>query len=63
MKDGMINKIIEYFKSHDLPNPITIKYIGPWAFGKCYAVTCGIIKLKKYCVYFKDDEIYSVRKR
>ena len=57
-------KIKDYFKIHKLPKPVTIKHIGKWAHGECYAVTCGLIRLKKYCVYLKGDgEIKSVRKR
>ena len=59
----MKDKIIKYFKKNKLPKPVTINLIGPWAKGTCYAVTCGIIKIKKYCVYCTDDEIVSVRKR
>ena len=60
----MEQKIKKHFKEHDLPKPVTIKKIGPWAFGECYAVTCGIFKLKKYCVYFNTaGEIHSVRQR
>lgn len=55
--------IINYFKAHGLPKPVTINYIGQWAEGDCYAVTCGLFFLKKYCVYFKDGHVYSVRKR
>ena len=60
----MESKIKEYFKENKLPKPVTIKLIGPWAHGICYAVTCGLFKLKKYCVYFNEDgEIHSVRRR
>lgn len=60
----MKEKIKKYFKSNKLPTPLTINYIGKWAYGECYAVTCGIIKIKKYCVYFSEQgEIKSVRKR
>lgn len=58
------NMIIDYFKRNGLPKPVTIKHIGRWAHGECYAVTCGLIRLKKYCVYFGNDGgINSVRKR
>ena len=58
------DKIKEYFKENRLPKPVTIKHIGRWAHGECYAVTCGLIRLKRYCVYFSEDgEINSVRKR
>lgn len=57
-------KIMQYFKEHKMPKPVTINYIGRWAHGECYAVTCGLIRLKRYCVYFGDDGgINSVRKR
>lgn len=57
-------KIMRYFKESKMPKPGVINYIGKWAFGECYAVTCGIIRLKRYCVYFdKVGEIHSVRKR
>lgn len=55
--------IKERFRRERLPKPVTINYIGKWAHGDCYAVTCCLIRLKKYCVYFKDDEITSIRKR
>lgn len=58
------NMIIDYFKRNGLPKTVTIKHIGRWAHGECYAVTCGLIWLKKYCVYFGNDGgINSVRKR
>ncbi len=60
LKEDLIKS---YFKEHKLPKPITIKIIGDWAFGSCYAVTCGLIRLKKYCVYFKEDEIFDVKER
>lgn len=60
----MEDKIKEYFKKNGLPKPGVIKKIGPWAFGACYAVTCGIIRLKRYCVYFNaNGQIHSVRLR
>lgn len=59
----MRDKINIYFKQNGLPKPITINHIGRWAHGECYAVTCGLFILKKYCVYCIDDEIVSVRKR
>lgn len=59
----MKEKIKEFFKEHNLPYPVTISLIGPWAKGECYAVTCGVFKIKKYCVYFINEEIHSVRKR
>lgn len=60
----MEEKIKTYFKQHKLPKPVTINLIGPWAHGMCYAVTCGLFNLKKYCVYFNEDvEIHSVRRR
>nr|DAQ09669.1 MAG TPA: hypothetical protein [Caudoviricetes sp.] len=60
----MTEKIKKYFKENDLPHPNVINHIGRWAHGECYAVTCGLFKLKKYCVYFNDNgEIHSVRKR
>lgn len=39
------DKIQKYSKENGLP-------IGKWAKGDCYAVTCGLIRLKKYCAYF-----------
>lgn len=64
MNEKFIRKVItEYFKDHKLPKPVTINYVGPWALGECYAVTCGLFRLKKYCVYFRDYNIWSVRKR
>jgi len=59
----MKDKIRQYFKQNDLPSPGCINYIGKWAHGECYAVTCGLVKLKKYCVYCIGDEIHSVRFR
>ena len=59
----MEEKIIEYFKFYGLPKPVTINLIGNWAHGDCYAVTCGLIRLKKYCVYCTDGKIVSVRLR
>lgn len=59
----MVDLIKKYFKEHDLPKPVTINHIGKWAEGECYAVTCGLIRLKKYCVYCKGDVIHSVRLR
>ena len=58
------DKIFAHFKANKLPKPVTINYIGRWAHGTCYAVTCGLFFLKKYCVYFNmDNEIESVRRR
>ena len=57
------DKIQKYFKENNLPKPGVINYIGLWALGDCYAVTCGWFKLKKYCVYCIDGEIHSVRRR
>lgn len=59
----MEQKIMEYFKENKLPKPGAINHIGKWAFGECYAVTCGIIRLKKYVVYCQKDRICSVRQR
>lgn len=56
-------KIHQYFKAHKLPKPGVINFIGEWAYGYCYAVTTGLIKLKHFCVYFKDDEILDVKER
>lgn len=61
--DNVNTKIKTYFKDNDLSKPGKINYIGKWAKGDCYAVTCGLIRLKKYCVYFIGDEINSVRFR
>jgi hypothetical protein len=57
------NVIKERFKSDKLPKPISINYVGKWAYGDAYAVTCGLFKLSKYCVYFSGDEITHIRKR
>lgn len=59
----MDEKIKEYFKINKLPKPNVINYVGSWAHGDCYAVTCGWFRIKKYCVYCIKDEIYSVRRR
>lgn len=55
--------IRRYFKENNLPSPGVINYIGKWAKGDCFAVTCGLFKLKRYCVYLINDEIVSVRLR
>lgn len=52
-----------YFKANNLPKPVTIIGVGKWAHGEVYAVTCGLIKLKKYAVYCIGEEIHSVRQR
>ena len=59
----MEDKIKQYFKDNKLPKPVTIKLIGRWAFGVCYAVTTGIVRARKFCVYFTNGEIVSVRER
>lgn len=60
----MEEKIRDYFQRNGYPKPGVIKHIGRWAHGECYAVTCGLVRLKKYCVYCGDDGgINSVRKR
>ena len=59
----MEQKIREYFKENKLPKPGAIKHIGKWVLGECYAVTCGIIFLKKYVVYCSDNRILRVRQR
>jgi len=56
-------KIKEYFKHHKFPTPGVINFIGEWAYGYCYAVTTGLIRLKHFCVYFTDDEIVDVKER
>lgn len=61
--EEMKEKIRQYFKANKLPKPGVINLIGPWAKGDCYAVTCGIFRLKRYCVYCIGDEIRSVRLR
>lgn len=61
--DDMKEKIRRYFRENKLPKPGVINLIGPWAKGECYAVTCGIFRLKHYCVYCIGDEIHSVRLR
>lgn len=59
----MEGKIKKYFKENKLPKAVSIKHVGKWSKGECYAVTCGHIRLKRYCVYCIDDEIHSVRER
>ena len=59
----MEQKIKDYFRDHGLKRPVTINRIGRWARGDCYAVTCGLLFLQKYCVYCIDDKIHSVRRR
>lgn len=59
----MEKKIRAYFRAHKLPKPGAIRLIGVWAHGACYAVTCGLLRLKRYCVYCIGDEIHSVRRR
>ena len=59
----MEKEIRKYFRENKLPKPGAINHIGKWAFGECYAVTCGIIHLKRYVVYCSDNEICSVRQR
>lgn len=61
--EEMKKKIRQYFSDNDLPKPGVINHIGKWAKGECYAVTTGLFKLKKYCVYCIGDEIHSVRFR
>lgn len=61
--DKMDKKIRKHFKDNGLPSPGVIKYIGLWGKGDCYAVTTGLFKLKRYCVYCTDGEIVSVRLR
>lgn len=60
----MEQKIIEYFKKNDLPKPITIKLVGAWALGdQVYAVSCGLIKIKRFAAYCIDGEVHSARRR
>lgn len=59
----MDDKIRAYFKANKLPSPSVIRKVGPWARGTCYAVTCGLVRLKRYCVYCIGEEIHSVRLR
>ncbi len=61
--EAMKKKIRQYFKDNGFPSPGCINLIGKWAKGDCYAVTCGIFRLKKFCVYCIDGEIHSVRFR
>lgn len=61
--DDMKDKIRQYFRQRGLPRPGAINRIGPWACGECYAVTCGLVRLRRYCVYCIGDEIHSVRQR
>lgn len=56
-------KIRKYFKEHGLPSPGIISGPIPWAYGNCYAVTCGFLVLKKYCVYCSEGEIVDVKFR
>ena len=56
-------KIKEHFKKNKLPRPVSIKYIGKWHKGDCYAVTCGLFRTAFYAVYCIGDEIHSVRQR
>lgn len=57
------DKIKKHFKANKLPKPVTINLIGNWAHGICYAVTTGLVRLRRFCVYFRDGEIVSVRER
>lgn len=59
----MEKKIRKYFKENGLPSPGVINYIGKWAKGDCYAVTCGLFKLKRYCVYCINGEVSNARLR
>lgn len=59
----MQEQIKAHFKAINLPKPISINHVGKWAHGEVYAVTCGIIRVKKYAVYVMDGEIVSVRRR
>ena len=61
--DEMKEKIRQHFRINNLPKPGVINLIGRWAKGDCYAVTCGLFRLKRYCVYCIDNEIHSVRLR
>lgn len=61
--EEMKEKIRRHFRINNLPKPGVINFIGRWAKGDCYAVTCGIFRLKRYCVYCIDSEIHSVRLR
>lgn len=57
----MEEKIRQYFRvNKDLPSAGVINRVGKWAKGECYAVTCGIFRIKKYCVYCIDNEIHDV---
>lgn len=55
--------IKEYFKEFNLPKPKTIRKVGKWAHGDCYAVTAGMLKNKRFCVYEQNGLIHSVRQR
>lgn len=55
--------IKEYFRKHKLPKPKAIKKISKWAHGDCYAVTAGMLKNKRFCVYEQNGSIFSVRRR
>lgn len=56
-------QIKEHFKEHKLPMPKAIKKAGKWANGDVYAVTAGVFKNKRFCVYEQNGLIYSVRRR
>lgn len=60
----IVDQIIRaYFKENNLPKPVSINEAGEWANGEVFAVTCGLIRLKKYAVYCIGEEIHSVRQR
>lgn len=60
----IVDQIIRaYFKENKLPKPVIINPAGKWASGTVYAVTCGVIKIKKYAVYCTGATIHSVRQR
>ena len=59
----MKEKIIRYFEENKLSKPGVINYIGKWVHGERYAVTCGLVRLKKYCVYITNSEVTNVRLR
>lgn len=61
--DDIKEKIRKHFKAQGLPSPGAINLIGPWARGDCYAVTTGLLRLKRFCVYCIGNEIHSVRQR
>ena len=61
--DDFKRQIKEHFKEHKLPMPKVIKKTGKWGMGDVYAVTAGVFKNKRFCVYEHNGLIHSVRRR